>query len=278
MSIYGVGEYLERAKGFIALGDENSLRHACLELRFCLESIVYQKLGQVGDQLPLSVYQTWQPPKALKLLLSFEPRADQDASISVCLNTSDGKPSGDWLDLGDYKMFSVKWLNKHYNKLGKFLHKTSLPETDCAPELKVSMIEEIVSEIERVASANLVMTINSITVVNCTLCNADMYASSSQIEDEAEVECYQDACRARHQIKKLQGDTFTLERAGLYSVPCRGCGQRLPMETIKHGEVKACVACGLEHFFRWSYEASPMPVVNTQTAISKQEGKRDDSA
>uniref|UniRef100_B1JC02 Uncharacterized protein n=1 Tax=Pseudomonas putida (strain W619) TaxID=390235 RepID=B1JC02_PSEPW len=254
------------------------MRHACLELRFCLERIVYQKLGQIGDKLPLAVYRTWQPPKALKLLLSFEPRADQDVSISICKNTADGKPSGDWLDLGDYKMFSVKWLNKHYNKLGKFLHETSLPENDNPPELKVSMIEAIVDEIERVATANVIVTMNSITVVQCSLCDGDMYVSSSQIEDDAEVECYKDECRARHHIKKLEGNAFTLERAGLYSVPCKGCGQHLPMETIEHGEVKACVACGLEHFFRWSYGTRPAPVVDAQAGIGKHEGKGHDCA
>ncbi|MCK1794095.1 hypothetical protein [Pseudomonas violetae] len=256
MGIYRVEEFLARAKAFIAVGDENSLRHACLELRFCLESIVYRKLADVGDQLPLAVYKTWQPPKALKLLLSFEPRADQDVSISVCLNTADGKPIGEWLDLGDYRMFSVSWLNKNYSKLGRFLHMTTLPEYEAPPELTASMIEEIVNEIERVASADLVMSMNSVTAVPCTVCQSDMYASHAQIEAEAAIECYQEKCKARHHIRK-DGDGFTVDRTGLFSVPCRKCEQRLPLESIKHDEVKECVACGHKHMFRWSYASLP---------------------
>ncbi len=264
MSIYGVEEFLIRARKFIAAGDENSLRHACLELRFCLESIVYTKLSHIGEQLPLSVYQTWQPPKAMKLLLSFEPRADQDSSISVCLNTVDGKPSGEWLPIGDYKMFTAKWLSKHYNKLGKFLHMTSLAEADTAPEITASMIESIVDEIERVATASVVLTMNSVTVVQCDLCKSDMYASESQISDEGEIECYQDQCKARYFIKKVDEGRFRLERTGLFSIPCKGCGQRLPLETVKHDEVKVCVGCGHKHIFRWSYASLPEPTVESQ--------------
>ncbi|MGS8276880.1 hypothetical protein ACU7AI_02295 [Pseudomonas aeruginosa] len=262
MSIYGVSEYLERAKSFIALGDENSLRHACLELRFSLESIVYQKLGQLGDQLPPAVYRTWNPAKALKLLRSFEPNADQDAHLSICLSTEDGQPNGDWLDVGEYKMFPAQWLYRNYNKLGRFLHVTSLPETDSPPELNASMIETIVDEIERVASANLIMTMNSISVVKCTLCDANLYVSNAQIEQEAEVECYGEKCNAKHQIKRVSDVKYVIGRAGMYSLPCKGCGHRMPEETFTHGKIKACPKCGLEHLFRWSYGARIAPVAN----------------
>lgn len=261
MGVYRVENYLERAKSFIAIGDENSLRHACLELRFCIESIVYQKLNQIGERLPLSVYRTWQPSKAMKLLLSFEPRADQDASIRIYPNTVDGKPSGEHIYLGDYKMFSVKWLNKHYNKLGKFLHMTSLLEADAPPQLTASMIEAIVGEIERVAAADVIVTLNSITVVQCVRCNADMYASSSQIKDEAVIECYQDQCSARHRIKRHEEGLFSILREGYFSAACKGCGQLLLMDSIEHGEVKTCDACGFEHLFQWSYNAKPAPTI-----------------
>ncbi|WP_416363007.1 hypothetical protein [Pseudomonas sp. NFX183] len=261
MSIYGVEEFLMRARKFITAGDENSLRHACLELRFCLERIVYKKLSHIGEQLPLSVYQTWQPPKAMKLLLSFEPRADQDASLDICLNTVDGQPSGEWLSLGDYKMFTAKWLNKHYNKLGKFLHMTSLSEAGAPPEITAPMIESIADEIERVATASAVITMNSVTTLKCDLCNSDMYASQAQIADEGEIECYQDQCRARYFIQKVDEDRFRLDRAGLFSIPCKGCGQRLALETVSHDEVKVCVGCGHRHLFRWSYASLPETTV-----------------
>lgn len=252
MSIFGVADHLKRARAFIEIGDESSLRHACLELRFCIEVIVYKKLSQVGPVLPRSVYRTWQPPKAMRLLLSFEPRADQDAVISLCVETVDGKPSGEWQHIGDYKMFTATTLSKQYNKLGKFLHMTAPAEVDSPPEITAETILPVFQEIERVASASLVMSMNSIRTFPCSLCKADMYVSESQIKAQAEVQCYKDNCQAGHVIT-LHGDgSFDIDRRGRRSVPCLECGQRLALETIEHDEVKNCVACGQGHLFKWS--------------------------
>lgn len=258
MGIYAVDDYITRAKSFIAVGDETSLRHACLELRFCIESIVYQKLRKVGKELPPSVYRTWQPPKALKLLMSFEPRADQDMTIDVCLNSVNGAPSGEWMRIGEYKMFSVKWLSKSYNKLGKLLHLTSLLETESPPEITALAVQEIVEEIERVSSADMVMTINSITVFTCDLCGSDMYASTAQIETGAVVECYKDSCGAKHNVTTIDADHFRIDRIGLFSAPCHDCGRPMPLESIHHEDEKACSSCGRLHVFRWSYAALPV--------------------
>lgn len=258
MSIYGVEEYLARAKTFIAAGDENSLRHACLELRFCLESIVYQRLRKIGDKLPRSVYKSWQPQKALKLLLSFEPRADQDVTLDICIDTVDGKPSGDWKRIGDYKMFSVKWLNKSYNKLGKFLHLTSLAEEETPPQINPVDLQEIYDEIERVSSASLVLTMNSITVVTCAVCGTDMYVSHSQIEEGSVVECYKESCGAKHNLVKIDEDRFTANRIGFKTVPCKACGEDFSIESVEHGALKDCWSCGQSHIVGWGYGIWPI--------------------
>ncbi|PWE40264.1 hypothetical protein [Pseudomonas prosekii] len=259
MSIYGVEDYLARAKAYIELGNENALRHACLELRFSLESIVYQRLRQIGDKLPRSVYKSWQPQKALKLLLSFEPRADQDVTLDICLETVDGAPSGNWQHIGDYKMFSVKWLNKSYNKLGKFLHLTSLSQDDSPPQINANDLQEIFDEIERVSTASLVLSMNSISALACTVCKSDMYVSLSQIEEGSVVECYKDTCGAKHNIVNLDEDRFTADRIGFKSVPCINCGKVFSIEDVKHGELKACWNCGQIHVVRWGYSTWPIP-------------------
>lgn len=268
MSIYGVEDQLNRARAFIEAGDESSLRHACLELRFCIEMIVYKKLSQVGPALPRSIYRTWQPPKAMKLLLSFEPRADRDAVISMCLDTVEGKPSGEWLRIGDYKMFTAKTLSKQYNKLGKFLHMTALAEAGSPPEITVETILPVLQEIERVASASTVMSMNSIQAYPCSLCRADMYVSEAQIKAQAEVECYQDNCQARHVITLHDDDSFDIDRRELRSVPCLECGQRMALETIEHDEVKTCVSCGQLHSFRWFVAKIPKELERSDDVVS----------
>lgn len=257
MSIYSVDEYISRAKGYVEAGDENALRHACLELRFCIESIVYQKLSKVGKVLPRSVYKTWQPPQALKRLLSFEPRADKDAKLSFCLPTTDGSPSGEWLPLGDYKMFPVKWLKENYNRLGKFLHVPSLQEAESPAKITAEMLQKIIDEVGRVASSNLVISANSVAVEPCTICQSDMYYSQTQVDAGADIECYNDKCAAKHSIVKV-GDKFRIERAGRFSMPCKRCCKRMAIEDIEHGDHKACWSCGQLHVFGWCCAAVPM--------------------
>lgn len=256
MSVYSVDEYIRRAKDYVAVGGENALRHACLELRFCIESIVYQKLGKVGKVLPTSIYRTWQPPQALKRLLSFEPRADQDATVSFCLDAVDNAPSGEWLPLGDYKMFPVKWLNANYHKLGKFLHVPSLKEAESPSKVTAEMLYEIINEVERVASANLVISVNSVAVEPCTVCHSDMYFSQAQVDAGSDIECYNEKCEAKHSIIKV-GDNFRVERAGRFSMPCKRCNERMAIEDIEHGEHKACWSCGQLHLFGWCCATVP---------------------
>ncbi|MBA6123273.1 MULTISPECIES: hypothetical protein [Pseudomonas] len=259
MSIYGVEEYLKRAKAFIHAADESSLRHACLELRFCIETIVYKRLGQVGPALPRHIYRTWQPPKAMKLLLSFEPGSDQDAVISLYPETIDGEPSGQRIVIGEYRMFPAKTLNKLYNKLGKFLHVTAPSEEDNPPEISIGTVLPVLEEVERVASATVVISVNSIQTLPCSLCGADMYASEHQIKDQAEIVCYQDNCQAKHVITLYDDQSFDVDRRGQRSVPCLECGQRMALETIEHDEVKTCIKCGQLHSFRWSVAKLPIP-------------------
>lgn len=257
MGIYDVDDYLARAKTFIAAGDENSLRHACLEMRFSLERIVYQRLGQIGEELPRSIYNTWQPQKALKLLVSFEPRADQDVTMDFCIDSVDGAPSGDWKRIGDYKMFDVKWLNGAYNKLGNFLHLPSLKDSDSPSKIIASDLQKIYDEIERVSTASVVMSMNSIAVAPCTLCKSKMYVSISQIEEGAVVECYNESCRAKHNITKINDERFTADRIGFKSVACKKCSERFTMETTKHGALKDCWNCGQTHVLGWGYAVWP---------------------
>lgn len=122
MGVYAVDDFLKRAEKLMHAGDHVSLRYACLELRLCLEKIVYQKLAQLKDTIPPDVYRAWQPQKALKLLLSFEPGADQDNTLEIRNSNADGTPTGDWIHLGEYRMFTANRLNKLYNKVGKYLH------------------------------------------------------------------------------------------------------------------------------------------------------------
>ncbi|PKH24205.1 hypothetical protein BI292_13655 [Pseudomonas sp. 43NM1] len=251
MGIYDVDDYLDRAKVFIAAGDENSLRHACLELRLCVERIVYTKLGQIGDKLPPSIFRKWQAPQAVKMLLSFEPKADQDLAME--LKAGDGIP----FHIGEYKMFSSRWLSTNYNRLGNFLHATALVDADKPSKLTPANVQIIFDEIERVASSNMLMSMNTIDTFPCDVCGSDMYASKSQIEANATVECPKQSCGNKHLVRYKDEDNYTIEPSNMDIVACMKCGSPMALNHLEQNDRKACWNCNQLHHFDWCYGMVP---------------------
>lgn len=252
MSIYGVEHYLGRAREFMKVGDENALRHACLELRLCIETIVYRKLEKVGAVLPRDIYKTWQPPKALKLLLSFEPRADQDLTVEVCLNTENGKPSGDWIRIGEYKSLTVRWLNRNYHKLGKYLHATAINEAEGYKHITIPDLNKIILELERVSTADMVVSANTINKFDCECCGGPVYASSTQIESSAVVECYGDLCWAVYKVSVADDNKYRIERNQASGFECTKCGSMIALDRVSRQEKIKCWSCRKEYEAYWN--------------------------
>ncbi|AYF88157.1 hypothetical protein D6Z43_13730 [Pseudomonas sp. DY-1] len=151
-------------------------------MRFAIEKIVYAKLSQLAGKNPPEVYRTWQPNKAMKLLLGFEPRADQSVSMSISSVAEDGSPLGDWTDLGEARALTVQWLNKNYNKLGKFLHVPALFEQDSATPPDAPSLSNILERLEYVADSSMVMSFTITAHVPCDKCGTAIYFSGEQID------------------------------------------------------------------------------------------------
>ena len=69
MASYDKWSCLERARRLLIVAGDESLRYACLELRFCIEAIVYAKLDAYSSYVPAVVFEKWQPNHAMKMLL-----------------------------------------------------------------------------------------------------------------------------------------------------------------------------------------------------------------
>lgn len=83
---------LNRARKLLENEDDTILRYVCLELRFCIESITYEKLKTYIKRLPFSIIEKWQPPQAIKALRELEPLADEDFELFIFPESSSGVP------------------------------------------------------------------------------------------------------------------------------------------------------------------------------------------
>lgn len=151
------------------------LRYACLELRFAIEAITYEKLYAHTNYVPAKIFEKWQPNHALKILLQFEPDADENVSLFISPESAPGKSTGNWSHLGEHRTFKLSCLNKHYNKLGSYLHvrrKTEAASAEDEARIKLrAVLPNIVAELEPIVSCDLkALTLATRVQFKCQVC------------------------------------------------------------------------------------------------------------
>ena len=113
---------IDRAKLLLQKKEDDATIYAALELRQCIEAILYEKIKGYAKYVPGVVFEKWQPAHILKTLLQFEPDADEDFNLSFGLENKHGIAKGPLQLLGRHKSFKMRWLQRNYNKLGSYLH------------------------------------------------------------------------------------------------------------------------------------------------------------
>jgi hypothetical protein len=113
---------LAKARQWLVDGTPSAVRYAALELRMIMEALTYEKLRDAADIIPPEVLGTWQPPQAVRALLEFDEFADQGFTIEVGKHSPNSDVEQEWLALGEHHALSLRWLRKHYDKVGNVLH------------------------------------------------------------------------------------------------------------------------------------------------------------
>lgn len=254
---------LERAKSLIDDGSEISLRYAALELRFCMEAITYEKLRSSARHIPPDVLDKWQPPQAVKALLEHEPKSDKGFVLYAGVEEEYGKPSKDMRFVGEHKAFDLKWLRKHYNKVGKLLH---YPHTQSGNQpTSVKQLKEylsiVASEIDEVLKGNILGGwLDQTFQFECEVCYQLIVYGKHTLENSGHVECQNPNCRAEY-FGALSEDganaTFQLK---VTKFDCAQCGGEIPVENrhIKIGLEFSCPSCSTKHRIehkQWGYSA-----------------------
>jgi hypothetical protein len=116
-------EALRAAKELLSRNDDKLFRYVALELRRCVEAVVYEKLLVYRDWIPPEVARTWQPPQAFKALLKMDPEAQETSTLAIALQPQPNVPApGPYTTLGVDQRPKLGWLTKTWNKLGQHLH------------------------------------------------------------------------------------------------------------------------------------------------------------
>ncbi len=181
--------------------DDESIIYVALELRRCLEAIVYEKLWVYRHRLPADSVHKWQPYQAFRALLLMEPDAGFTAMIGVSRQAS--PESTDRLPslIGVDHRPKLQWLRATYHKLGSFLHarwsfeKRTVPT---APEDRREFLARLLLELEPFVGPTVTMALPvDVVAFECEFCQTTIQTARCALEELSEVECVGCDCRER---------------------------------------------------------------------------------
>ena len=194
---YEKDAHYEKARSLLDSDDLQSLRYACLELRYFIEAHVYQQLLAGAEEIPRTIIETWQPNKAIKLLSGFDDLADKDLHLSIY------SEEGEFKDTITYNNIPIKDLNKLYNSLGSYLH-LPMPKKLTSYKINKNKIIKIFDQLNRLTTGNLMVVKGNYEFFQCEACGKNILYTQHYVKTNESITCQNDSCRIDHAIKATE--------------------------------------------------------------------------
>jgi len=260
--VFGTDPNIQRANEHLASGDAPRLRYACLELRFALERIAYQKLQlRLGD-ISIEEIAAWQPKRVMDALMELvDPDLNQDAMLSVAREGRDGKPAEAFQPVGTNKGVNPQDIGKYWQKLGFYLHMT-MPkkkgEHPKEPDAKklAAFLTEVIAYVEKTTSTGFDAHFSVKVTFECGACHQTIVRNARLLKEGEIVQCQNTACVASYKAYKESEDRYRFE-PHLIAIPCKQCGGTMHVPANKllklpyWESATVLCECGARHVVRW---------------------------
>ena len=244
--------HLQKANALLSTPSEDNLRFAALNLRMCMEVLTYEKLQSYSDRVPPEVQKRWQPPQAVRALLAFEPHADQGYEIHIAdrdvpdLSDTTGVT---WLPLGEHKTLAVKWLGKHYNKVGGLLH-AKFPSQSGSIDLAADLeyLAAVSADLDEVLNSTVSGSPFPVTTFACTECGSIVAKNSDALRAGNLAKCFNPQCGTEYTPKSSPDGGVTVKPILNYP-PCIKCNSPMPTRpaAVRVGSELTCPNCKQAH-------------------------------
>lgn len=218
-----------------------SLRYACLELRYLIEAHVYERLLHEVDDLPRSIINTWQPNKAIKMLSMFDDLADKDMRLELL--DSDGNV----VTKIHCNNIPIKELNKIYNSLGSYLH-LPMPRKVDSYKIDKGKISDILRKLKRVTDGNLIIYKIHYDYFKCENCNKNIIYTEQYVKNNDSIKCQNDNCNIEYVIRT---HSKSVEFGAKYEFECGVCHNQASVffSKIEDGYAFSCDSCNTKYTF-----------------------------
>jgi DNA-directed RNA polymerase subunit RPC12/RpoP len=250
-------ELVDRAREALAKDDLDSILRAALHLRMAVEAITYRKLKGYSKYVPASVLKTWQPAHAMKMLLQFEPEADQNCHLYVGLQKDAGIPAQPTFDMGEHRTFDVRWLQRNYHRLGSYLHYPIGDKPQLDLQATRGVLVGIADEVASIADSPVYfVTMAARVSFECQVCGTRCMANVDGIRTSNRAVCVNPECGAVHDFE--ESDDSWLITLAATEFKCLNCEHIFGVENrfLKIGYEFVCPECSATHALvqcRWGY-------------------------
>lgn len=231
---YNKRKHLARAKILLQSSDLQSLRHACLEMRYFLEAHVYERLLKDADELPKSIIEKWEPNKAMKMLSMFDRLADMDLRLTI------SEQDGSNPIIIQYNNIKNSELSKIYNTLGSYLHLPQ-PAKATSYQIKKDKLLEIFKTIKKLIIGNLIILKTNYETFECEACHQQILYTNWYVTNHNKITCQNDQCKIEYFIER---DDEHIRFGSKIHCPCP-CGEELEVfhSKLQIGETIKCASC-----------------------------------
>lgn len=242
--------HYEKARSLLECNDLQSIRYACLELRYFIEAHVYQQLLAGADEIPRTIIETWQPNKAIKLLSEFDDLADKDLHLSIF------SQDGELKDTITYNNIPIKDLNKLYNSLGSYLH-LPMPKKLADYKIDKKKIVKIFDQLGRLTTGNLMVVKANYEFFPCEACGENILYTQNYVKSNESIACQNDSCRIEHVIRNSED---SVSFGSKYVFECGVCHREATVffSKIEDGYKFKCGHCETEYTFEMVLRGIPV--------------------
>lgn len=260
---------LKRAKELLSDNNDQDLKYVALELRMCIEGIVYEDLQSYPkDCLPEKALTTWQPDRVVKYILSVDPNYLNNGVLILAPKGQIIDPDGEvqlekMRDLGaglpeEWRKFTQTNLNrkitkKMYHSLGSALHVPTLRQKEAGVSLEKqrATCEEIVLAIEARLAANLgAFTLWANLAHECVQCSiSNVFHVLKSIEPTEQLfDCCGEGCNAQYAAVEVSKDTYDVRPWG-QTYKCDTCDEFFIIweRELRLANRVRCSSCGELH-------------------------------
>lgn len=240
---------MDRAKALLAIGVDDQLRYAALELRFAMEALTYDRAQAYAKEIPPEEMATWQPDKVMKVLLEIEPTADSSYTLRIGEEPYPGGTPAEMHTLGADTVFSLADLKKHYHAVGSVLHTPTMQQMEQANPLDAAKLRMRLEAITVALAKSLDsqvwnVTLGSFATLMCQRCTKPIRKRLPTGQQSVEAACF--SCGAPYRVSlREDGMVWWEPMTRQAKCPTKNCSGEFVfwLDEVKPGAHWSCSEC-----------------------------------